>query len=279
MSEDYYYEPYKNAIICHYKKTRGYQTFPYHRHNGFEIYLFLAGNIRVYVGTNCYQPLPGDFILIPPSCMHRIVSMDDAEYERITINIKQSVFDELSTARTDLSKCFSSSNTMPIHLITSEKEEFITYAKKLEKSLESTEYGADILSNINLSKILLLANQRVQLSISNNYNNIMPDLIKDIMEHIHAHLQEELSLTVLSKKFFRSGTYISRQFKIHTGLTLRDYILDCRVEHAKRLLVRGYSVSDACYTSGFHDYANFIRSFSKIVGVPPGKFAHHKHES
>ncbi|MDT0122849.1 helix-turn-helix domain-containing protein [Paenibacillus sp. RRE4] len=32
------------------------------------------------------------------------------------------------------------------------------------------------------------------------------------------------------------------------------------------------SITDACYRSGFGDYANFIRSFTKIVGTSPGKF-------
>ncbi|MBQ3028199.1 MAG: AraC family transcriptional regulator, partial [Lachnospiraceae bacterium] len=41
---------------------------------------------------------------------------------------------------------------------------------------------------------------------------------------------------------------------------------------AKALLQEGASVTEACYRSGFNDYANFIRSFKKVTGVSPGKY-------
>ncbi|MFD2879573.1 hypothetical protein ACFTAO_32220 [Paenibacillus rhizoplanae] len=31
-------------------------------------------------------------------------------------------------------------------------------------------------------------------------------------------------------------------------------------------------MSDTCYLSGFNDYANFIRTFKNITGIPPGKY-------
>ena len=46
-------------------------------------------------------------------------------------------------------------------------------------------------------------------------------------------------------------------------------------EEAKKLLKNGHSVSDTAMLCGYHDYANFIRSFKKSVGVSPGKYAIH----
>ncbi|WP_313960282.1 helix-turn-helix domain-containing protein [Paenibacillus xylanexedens] len=57
-----------------------------------------------------------------------------------------------------------------------------------------------------------------------------------------------------------------------TGLTIRNYILNRRIELAQICLSEGMSITEACYRSGFGDYANFIRSFTKIVGTSPGKF-------
>ncbi|WP_159413111.1 helix-turn-helix transcriptional regulator [Ruminiclostridium josui] len=55
-------------------------------------------------------------------------------------------------------------------------------------------------------------------------------------------------------------------------MTLREYILDRRIEEAKRLLSNGENVSEACCKSGFSNYSNFIRSFTKLVGISPGKY-------
>lgn len=78
---DNYYEPYEDDIICHHKTSYDDQTCPYHRHNGYEIYIFLSGKIHFYIDTKCYSPNPGDIILIPPSVMHRIVNVEMMDYE------------------------------------------------------------------------------------------------------------------------------------------------------------------------------------------------------
>ena len=272
MDNQYYYEPYTPDVVCEYKKTVGSQTFAYHRHNGFEIYLFLSGNIRVYADSNCYEPQPGQFLLIPPTCMHRIVSQDDGCYERITVNIKEAVFERLSTSKTDLSSCFSPAAPIPVSLTEEEKDEFVSICHKLAAALNSTEFGADVAAYIELGRLLLLINCCCRKSIVLP-DNLMPPLIKELMHYIREHLAEELTLQLFEKNFYQSGTYISRLFKTHTGLTLREYILDCRIEYAKILLRQRKSVSQACFDSGFGDYANFIRSFTKKVGVSPGKYA------
>nr|MBP3599150.1 helix-turn-helix transcriptional regulator [Eubacterium sp.] len=271
MEKQYYYEPYSTEVLCQYKKTKGYQTFPYHRHNGFEIYLFLSGNIRVYVESNCYEPTPGQFLLIPPSCMHRIVSQDNGNYERVTINIKQSVLEKMSTSKTDLGACFSPTIPVPISLSETEKEDFVRICQQLNATLDSVEFGADVEANILVGQLLLLLNRCCRRSVILP-DNLMPPLVKEVMLYIQQHLTEKLTLEILGEKLYRSGTYISRLFKAQTGLTLREYILDCRIEHAKKLLMEKQSVSEACYGSGFGDYANFIRTFTRKVGVSPGKY-------
>jgi AraC-like DNA-binding protein len=42
---------------------------------------------------------------------------------------------------------------------------------------------------------------------------------------------------------------------------------------AKTCLSEGLSLSETCYQSGFADYSNFIRSFTKLAGTSPGKYA------
>ncbi|WP_244169688.1 MULTISPECIES: AraC family transcriptional regulator [Paenibacillus] len=52
-----------------------------------------------------------------------------------------------------------------------------------------------------------------------------------------------------------------------------SHVLDRRIALAKSCLSGGLSITEACYQSGFSDYANFIRSFTKTVGISPGRFA------
>lgn len=274
MEKSYFYDAIRPDILCLHKKTEGYHTFSYHRHNGYEIYLFLSGNILSYIEQDCYQLTPGDIIIIPPTSMHRIVSLDESTYERVTINIKHSVLETFSTPKTNLFSCFQVAGRQRAalsHLTEEESSLFTDYAEQLADALHSEEYGADITARILTQQILLFMNKHYQTA-SSSHENIMPPMIRKIMTYIQNNLTGELSLTVLSEKFFHNGSYISRLFKKHTGLSLREYILNQRIEYAKQLLANGYSVSETCHSSGFSDYSNFIRSFTKVVQISPGRY-------
>jgi AraC-like DNA-binding protein len=101
----------------------------------------------------------------------------------------------------------------------------------------------------------------------------MPKLIKEVMNYIEKNIQNEITLDAISERFFLNGTHISRQFKKHTGLTIRSYTVDRKVAHAKELLNAGKSVTDVAYLSGFNNYSNFIRTFHRIEGISPGQYA------
>jgi AraC-like DNA-binding protein len=250
------------------------QDLHYHRHDAYEIYLFLSGNTNLYLERLCYHLTPGDLVVISPDEMHRSVCLDNQLYERIGINIKKSVLDGLSSPLTNLLMCFEShplgQNNL-VHLSNEQMEYFISVGDKLNKALYSNEFGHDILANSYLSELLVFINTIYQKSTYVGLN-IMPKLVYDTMAYVEEHLIEDITLEQLSQRFCFNGAYISYIFKHHTGLTLRSYILEKRITLAKRLLTQGKNVSEACYMSGFMDYANFIRSFTKSVGISPGKY-------
>lgn len=274
---NYLFRPINTDIICYHPVTEleCMDKFSlYHRHDAYEIYLFINGNTNMYLENSCYHLECGDLLVITPSEMHRSVCLDNQSYERIGINIKRSVFERMSSIQTNLLTCFDSrplGQKNLIHLSEKQQQHFIRLADDLREVLNSSEYGHDILANSYLSQLLVFINTLYKSS-TYTANDIMPDLINNTMIYIKEHLTEAITLEQLSKKFYLSGTYISRQFKKHTGLSIRFYVLDQRIALAKRLLSEGKNVSEACYMSGFYDYANFIRSFTKLVGISPGRY-------
>lgn len=272
-----FFQPINADVICYHPATEKEctdQYFPYHRHDAYEIYLFISGNTNMYLEHSCYHLKRGDLLVINPSEMHRSVCLNDQLYERIGINLKKSVLDRLSSRQTNLLSCFHShplGQKNLIHLSEEQMSNFIRLADNLCQVLNSNQYGDDILVNSYLSQVLVLINTLYKNS-NHTADNIMPKLVHNTMTYIEEHLTEEISLEQLSKFFYLNGTYISRQFKKHTGLSIRSYILAQRISLAKVLLNEGKNVSDACYLSGFYDYANFIRSFTKLVGISPGQY-------
>lgn len=271
------FHPVNQDILCYHPTSINEltgQNLPYHRHDAYEIYLFISGNTNMYLERLCYHLDSGDLLVINPSEMHRVVCLDSQIYERIGINIKKPVLDRLSSKQTNLLNCFDLhpfGEKNLVHLSKEQMSYFIGLADSLSQVLDSNEYGNDILADSYLSQILVFVNTLYQNSTYTS-DNIMPELIHDTLAYINEHLTETITLEQLSKNFFLNGTYISRQFKIHTGLSLRSYILGQRISLAERLLKEGSNVSEACFQSGFYDYANFIRSFTKSVGISPGQY-------
>ena len=131
----------------------------------------------------------------------------------------------------------------------------------------------DLLVDSYLTEILVSISRVLNDSRDADGAQNVPDLINDVKNYIFEHLTEQIVLEDLSREFYFNGKYISATFKKYTGMTLRSYILEQRIMLAKRLLREGGNVSEACEHSGFLDYTNFIRSFTRIVGMSPGKYS------
>ena len=267
--------PIMGEIDCfHRSSIEGWleKTIPYHRHDAYEIFLFIRGDTNNYVEQACYRLAHGDLIIMNPDELHRVVCSDLHVYERICINIKKTVIEKLSSERTNLFECFEMRPYGEKKIIRLSKDQinhYVRLADDIENLLHNSVYGSDVLVKAYLSQLLVLINSLYKDS-TYKPTNIMSDLIRDTMLYIKNHIEEPIYLDHLSKHFYLNGTYISREFKKYTGLTLRSYILGERIAQSKSLLCEGKNVSEACFLAGFSDYSNFIRSFTKIVGVSPG---------
>ena len=272
-SLEYLYDPIQmDLLYLHRVTTYNMGTF-YHRHNGYELYIFLRGNVNFYIENRCYHLERGDLIVLSPEEMHRSFALDKDEYERITINLQKSYLNRLSTSSTNLSACFDhrpKGKGNIVHLNEEELKQFLYITAQLEQLLLTSDYGADIMRNMLVARLLLMTNLAFK-DTDFVPTDIMPELVRNTMDYIEANLTEALTLQHLSKKLLPTAV-ISAVNSKHTGLTIRNYILNRRIELAKICLSEGMSITETCYHSGFGDYANFIRSFTKLVGTSPGKF-------
>ena len=67
--------------------------------------------------------------------------------------------------------------------------------------------------------------------------------------------------------------FVFRMFKKNTGLSLKRYIVNQKMEAAKNLLVTtNLSVTLICERVGYVNYSNFIRAFRQIVGCTPSEY-------
>ena len=94
-----------------------------------------------------------------------------------------------------------------------------------------------------------------------------------VKDFINTHINDELRLEQLANLVGMTPTAFSRFFKLRTGKTLSEYIVDIRLGHAARLLLdTNDSVSEICWNCGFNTLSNFNRLFRKRKGCSPTEF-------
>ena len=97
--------------------------------------------------------------------------------------------------------------------------------------------------------------------------------INDIIDYIHGHYTEKLSNGDIAKDFHFHPNYVNYLMKLHTGLSLHQYILKLRISKAIDLLEsKNMTVGEISNIVGFKDLCHFSRCFKKITGRNPSDF-------
>jgi AraC-like DNA-binding protein len=97
--------------------------------------------------------------------------------------------------------------------------------------------------------------------------------LRRVLEHMEAHLDQELPVTALAAVAQMSPYYFSRLFKQSTGLSPHQYLLRQRIERAKELLANPRRrVAQVGNEVGFPNHCHFTTVFRTLVGATPGAY-------
>ncbi|MFM2359670.1 MAG: hypothetical protein RLY16_1663 [Bacteroidota bacterium] len=145
----------------------------------------------------------------------------------------------------------------------------------LQKLLESTGTQKIIL----FLEILHLLSESNDLQLINKKKMPLlpadkdPDRMNDVVQHILAHFNEDISLKEIASIANLTPNSFCRYFKIRANKTYSTFLTEVRINHAcKQLSETEKPVSEICYESGFNNFSNFNRYFKQIVGFTPNQY-------
>ncbi|MBU9743288.1 response regulator [Lachnospiraceae bacterium ASD3451] len=106
-----------------------------------------------------------------------------------------------------------------------------------------------------------------------NMNSRHKQPITIAIEYIEKHYAEPVSLEDICAQVDLSYHYFSGLFKQETGVNITDYLIQVRIDHAKRLLKdTTKNISEIAELCGYSDARHFSRLFAKRVGIKPQEY-------
>ena len=251
----------------------GMRTIDYHYHDFNKLIIFIHGNATYCIEGKSYELKPYDIILVNAGELHRPIIHDASLYERIIIYISPSFLDQYRTDTYDLNYCFNKartekSNVLRINL--AEKSKLYQVCKELEHSLKENEYASELYQNLLFLEFMIHLNRS---AIHNNINyiatNYSNDKVHQVIEYIHTHLKEDLTMDAIANALYVNKHYLMHLFKAETGYTIGNYITSKRLILAKEMIQNGVPVTEACYECGYKNYSSFFRAYKKHYNDAP----------
>jgi AraC family transcriptional regulator len=93
---------------------------------------------------------------------------------------------------------------------------------------------------------------------------------KQIVDFIDANLDKNISLNELAQIVCLSPYHFAHLFKTTINISPHQYIINCRIERAKQLLILGIlSIAEIAQTVGFASQGHLTYHFKRLVGVTP----------
>lgn len=91
-----------------------------------------------------------------------------------------------------------------------------------------------------------------------------------VVDYIHTHLEEELTLEILAKVAAVSPYHFHRVFRGFFNETLGEFLLRIRMEKSIQLIIKKrYSILEIALSVGFTNASSFSRAFKRYFGMKP----------
>lgn len=97
--------------------------------------------------------------------------------------------------------------------------------------------------------------------------------LQQVIDYIHANLERNMGLEEFAEITQLSICQSGKLFKQSMGVPLHQYVLKCRIERAKELLVdTQLSMAEIAQTVGFYDQSHFTNVFRRHTNLTPRQY-------
>jgi len=254
-------------------------TYPIHNHEAYELnFIEHAQGVRRIVGDSCETIGEYDLVLIANPELDHVWEQHDcksADIREITVQFDIDFGDGHFFATTPFTSirrmiekagmglCFPLSAIMRVY-------RQLDALAAVADSFEAVVQFLQILHELSLcpEARVLASSSYVKLEAQDDSATILR-----IKEWVEANYRDDIRLADIASVACMSKSSFCRFFKLHTGKTVSEYVLDIRLGHAiRRLLNTADPINNISNECGFNNVSNFNRVFKKKKGMSPSQF-------
>lgn len=240
------------------------KNFPPHFHDYLEIEIITDGSALYTLNGEDFEISKGSVLFVTTTDFHNIVS--DKKITLLNISFKESMLGEknlLRILKSDFKKNY--------YLEGEKYNAAINLVKLLQYETEQNGKYQKVLLEYLFSLITDIPPDKHSANKASAHSKG----IRNALIFLELHFREPITLTQLAKQAGFTNTYFSELFKKITGETYLTKLTNLRLEYACLLLSNGYSVTRACFESGFSSLSNFHLAFKNKYSISPGKYKNH----
>lgn len=102
-----------------------------------------------------------------------------------------------------------------------------------------------------------------------NKESASPSYEQQVADYIRANYMREIHVEDIAKMVGLDRRYLTRIFKVYEGMSIQEFLIKTRLEHAAKYLREGESVTSAASLSGYTDIFHFSKMFKKKYMASP----------
>ena len=240
-------------IQLQYVWIRNYEsprTITPHQHTCYEFIYYLKGSGNGIFGEEKYSYSPGSFVLVSPNVLHG--ETHESQTSMISVGFRlQNYF------ATPNSCCFKDTASEIFNLIQLIRHEFKQKGVYYQQSIENF-----------LERIVIEILKKTSTVVSQKRNNI-----DYAVSYIREYYMSNIDLTELARSTGYCDDHFRIVFKKKTGLSPKEYILETRLNAAKKMLADSrLSLSDISFKCGYEYYSQFSLFFKKRTSLTPSEY-------
>lgn len=237
----------KTDFMSVWKAKKGENTYiNFHSHNYYELVYYCNGNGETVIADKKFEFQKNSFTIIPPGVIHNEFHRNDCVVICLSFSVNINNFN-----------IFDNDDTLKVYRILEE----------ILKETANQDYLFETMTNTKLKELCIFLTRKTAKKTSSEKN------FEYVINYLNENFHEKIILTDCAKQLNISYDYFQHKFKETTGRSPKQFLIDCRLAAAEKLLIQSNSnCTEIAYRCGFSTSAQFSKLFRNRYKISPLKY-------